>query len=197
MLAFLLFSICLQDPLPLPQQELEKLVGELESVRKQIADLKAKELELSARIKEQWKKWSDKLKSLGLLDGPIPQPDQPENDEMTEFQKKLIDAFKKDEASLEVKKKQASVLQEIYRIAVKESANPECSTCEELAFLIQSAINTAPNLGPNALKQIREIVRSRLQSVAPDLSVALTSELRLKVASIYSEAAKVLEVLSK
>jgi len=165
-----------------------------------VKDLRAKEAEAKkaremaeAELRAEAKRLQDELDTLF---GPGPKPPDPKPPEppADALKAKIRAAFDSDVAQLDIKRKNALDLAELYRQASKLSADAEVATSGALLQRVRDAAMTL--VGNEALREVRKVVGAELGLLLPT-DDTLTDAQRKAVGGLFAKLAGVLEEMAK
>ncbi len=125
---------------------------------------------------------------------PPPPPDPPQPRPPDPLQARLSAAYTADAAAPDVKREHAKDLAALYRAAAKLADDPTIATSGELLRRVRDAAGLL--IGPQALRDIRQIVASELASLLPT-DAPLTASQRASAAQLFRKLAGYLEELAQ
>jgi hypothetical protein len=125
---------------------------------------------------------------------PPPPPDPPEPRPPDPLQARLAAAYKADAAAPDAKREHAKDLAALYRAAAKLTDDPTIATSGELLRRVRDAAGLL--IGPQALRDVRQIVASELASLLPT-DAPLTAAQRTSAAQLFRKLASYLEELAQ
>jgi hypothetical protein len=110
------------------------------------------------------------------------------------LQARLAAAYKADAAAPDAKREHAKDLAALYRAAAKLTDDPTIATSGELLRRVRDAAGLL--IGPQALRDVRQIVASELASLLPT-DAPLTAAQRTSAAQLFRKLASYLEELAQ
>jgi hypothetical protein len=181
-------------PPPAPAPTLDQLIQAVKDVRKQRADLRAKDADLAkqeaAAVAALKAAIQDLRDLLDIIDPKPPTPPAPPQPPADPLAAKLKAAFDGDSSAQ--KKEQAKDLAALYRQAAKLANDAGVATAGDLLGRVKAA--SATLVGADALKAVRNAVGGELAAILPT-DDPLTDAQRASAAALFAKLATILDTL--
>lgn len=178
-----------------PPKTIDQIIDRIADLKKQRADLERQEQTVVGDLKAELKKLNDRIDKLGLLDGPGPAPKPPAPVDppkpADQLRAKLRAALDAAAGTSAEKAEWAKDLAALYRAAAKLAADPTLATAAALRGRLKDA--SAALVGPDALKEVRQVVAAELAAVLPTADADLTDAQRAGASALFKRLAEVLD----